>query len=152
MICKEAVAGADGISCCLARRAEETAKPHPTETTSRTKLVAGTSWIQVRILTDAVATGSVYATSLQQKMALQRRQTITPFQLNTMTCPKSSRLELANCRTEPKNGHSSDYQRRRNILLRECQQRHPSILPGVFCHWLGRNQCLPSTFISQLYY
>jgi hypothetical protein len=33
-----------------------------------------------------------------------------------------------------------------------CQQQHPSILPGVFCQWLARNQCLPYTCISQLYH
>lgn len=32
-------------SCCLDRRAEETAKSHPIETASRTKLEPGTTWI-----------------------------------------------------------------------------------------------------------
>jgi hypothetical protein len=43
IICKEAVAGAGVISRCLPRRADETAKPHPTETTSQTKIEPGTS-------------------------------------------------------------------------------------------------------------
>jgi len=37
-------------------------------------------------------------------------------------------------------------------IIISCQQRYPSILPAVFCHWLDRKQCTHSTYISQICY